>query len=292
MKKSVRIFEKTTELTLLLCALVSILSVIFISVFIFKEGLPLFQKVGFFDFLFGGDWSPTGNPPSYGIANFIIGSIAVTFLSLLFAMPIGIGVGIFLAEISGKRLASFCRAVVQLFAGIPSVIYGLFGYIAIAPIIRRFSSSTTGLGIFTAAIILALMILPTIINITEVSLLSVKRNLREASVALGATDWYTISRVVLPAAKTGIAAGAVLGMGRAVGETMAVLMVAGNSVSRPGGILDLTRTLTMNIATDMKYASGDHYTSLFTTGIVLFVFILVLNLASNFLINRSIRGEK
>lgn len=280
--------ELITEKILLFAALLSILSVLFITLFIVIEGAPLFRKVGIFKFLFGKDWSPTGEPPKFGILPFIMGSIWITLGALVIAVPIGLSVGIFMAEIARGRIARFLRSVIELLAGIPSVIYGLFGYIAIAPIIRAATSSNTGLGILTASIVLAIMILPTIINITEVSIRAVPLEYKEGSLALGATHWQAIYKTLVPAAKSGIIAGIILGMGRAIGETMAVLMVAGNSIQMPKGLLSHARTLTMNIATDMKYAAGDHWTSLFTTGIVLFVFILALNLVVQSLLKRSL----
>jgi phosphate transport system permease protein len=279
--------EVVVERILMVAAFISVLSVIFITIFIFSEGAPLFRKVGIFEFLFGSEWKPTADPPKFGILPFIAGSLWVTISALIFAVPIGLMVGIFMAEMAKGRFARIIRSVVELLAGIPSVIYGLFGYIAIAPIIRRLFDSPTGLGVLTASIVLSIMVLPTIINITEVSLRAVPHDLKEGSLALGTTHWHTIVHILVPTAKSGIVAGVILGMGRAIGETMAVLMVAGNSILMPTGLLSLTRTLTMNIATDMKYASGDHWTSLFTTGIVLFVFILILNIVVQILLKRA-----
>lgn len=281
-------------------ALVSVVSVVFIIVFIFKEGLPLFKVTSVWRFISSSLWKPTGTPPEYGILSFIAGSLWITAGALVFSVPIGISCGIFMAEIANKTHTRILRSIIELLAGIPSVIYGLFGYMAIAPLIRKMFSnpalkpyglfSATGLGVLTASIVLAIMILPTIINITEVSLKAVPQDLKAASLALGATRWITIYRVVLPAARSGITAGVILGIGRAVGETMAVMMVAGNAVIMPNGLLSLARTLTMNIATDMAYASDYHYTALFTTGIVLFVFILMVNGSVQYILKKSV-GE-
>ncbi len=284
--------ESIVERFLAFCAFLSVLSVVFITVFIFLEGIPLFEVTGVFDFLFGTVWEPTGDPARYGIVPFIAGSLWVTAGSLILALPIGLSVGIFMAEYAKGVFARAVRSVVELLAGIPSVIYGLFGYIAIAPIIRATTSSNTGLGITTASIVLAIMVLPTIINITEVSLRAVPAELKEASLALGATHWHTIVHTLIPAARSGIMAGVVLGMGRSIGETMAVLMVAGNAVKMPSGPLSLTRTLTMNVATDMSYASGYHWTSLFTTGMVLFFFILIINITVQILMKRAVKDMK
>jgi len=271
-----RFREAFVEKLLLACALVSVLSVVFITIFIFQKGAPLFRSVGVPDFLFGLEWEPTGNPPKYGILPFIVGSFFVTFLSLLIAVPVGVACGIFLAEMAKGRTARIIRSVVELLAGIPSVVYGFFGIVAVSSVVRTLFGGT-GFNVLSASLVLAIMVLPTIINITEVSLRAVPVEFKEGSYALGATQWQSILNVLLPAARSGILAGIVLGMGRAVGETMAVLMVGGNAPIMPTGPLSKVRTLTMNVVTDMGYASGDHMTALFTTGIVLFFFIFALN---------------
>lgn len=291
MKSSKSFMESTVEKVFLFSALLSVISVFFITVFIFKEGLPLFKVVNPLEFLFSSKWSPTGEPPQFGILPFMMGSIWVTVGALIISVPIALAVGIFMAEMANEKMAELLRSVVALLAGIPSVIYGLFGYIAISPIVRRVFGSPSGLGVLTASIVLAIMTLPIIISITEVSLRAVPHELKEASLALGATHWMTIYRVMIPSSRSGILAGIVLGMGRAIGETMAVLMVAGNAVTMPKGPLSLTRTLTMNIATDMKYAADDHSVSLFTTGIVLFIFILGINMLVQYLSKKAVNKE-
>ncbi len=273
-----------------ICASVSVISVVFITFFIFQQGLPLFAKVNPFSFLFSPKWEPVGNPPSFGIFSFLVGSVYVTFGALLISVPIGIACGIFLAEIAKGPVSRILKTVVELLAGIPSVIYGLFGIVFISSFVRE-AFGGNGFSVLSASIILAIMTLPTIINMTEVSLRAVPHDLKEGSLALGATHWQTIIRVLIPAARSGIIAGVVLGMGRAVGETMAVLLVAGNAPLMPTGPLSMVRTLTMNIITDMSYAEGDHMTSLFTTGIVLFVFILVLNLIVQAVLKHSIKEQ-
>jgi phosphate transport system permease protein len=276
--KAKRFFEGGLEKTFLVSALSSITSVILMTVFIFRQGLPLFAHVSVPDFLFSTDWNPSRTPnPGYGILSFIVGALFVTFLSLLIAVPIGIASGIFLSEMAGRRAGGFLRAAVELLAGIPSVIYGLFGIAAVVPVVRQLFGGN-GYSVLSSSIILAIMTLPTIINMTEVSIHTVPRELREGSWALGATKWQTIVGVLIPAARSGIITGVVLGMGRALGETMAVLLVGGNAPIMPTGPLSMVRTLTMNIITDMAYAEGDHLTSLFTTAIVLFIFILALNI--------------
>lgn len=289
-KKDTPLHERIIEKFLLLFACVSSISVIGITFFIFEEGLPLFGHISVGRFLFSTDWSPTADTQSFGIFAFTIGSILVTAISLVFAVPIGIATGVFMAEYASPRWASVVRKGIELLAGIPSVIYGLFGFFFIAPIIRETTSSTTGLGITTAGIILAIMVLPTIITTTEVSLRAVPRELKEGSLALGSTHWQTIIRTLIPAAGSGIIAGVVLGIGRSIGETMAVLMVAGNAPIMPTSIFSNTRTLTMNIVTDLKYAEVGslHETSLFTTGIVLFIFILIINMGVHHFMRRSL----
>jgi phosphate transport system permease protein len=283
--------ERGAEGILLACALLSVLAVALITVFLFARGLPLFAKASLTEFLFSTRWEPTASEPHYGILAFIVGSLLVTGLSLIIAVPAGLAVGIYLAELSGKRASRAIRTAVELLAGIPSVIYGLFG-IAVVSTASRAVFGGSGYGLGSAAIVLAIMTLPTIVNVTEVSLRAVPRELKEGSLALGATRWQTIVRVQVPAARSGIIAGAVLGMGRAIGETMAVLMVGGNAPVMPKGLDGMIRTLTMNIITDMSYAKDDHLTSLFATGIALFVFILALNVAVQAALKRSLAGAE
>ncbi len=291
MKKSTRMLESGLERLFLISALVSITSVILMTFFIFQRGLPLFAKVSPIDFLFSSDWNPSrAGDPGYGILSFIVGALFVTFLSLAIAVPIGISTGVFLSEMAGRKTGGFLRAAVELLAGIPSVIYGLFGIAFVVPIVRTLFGGN-GYSVLSASIILAIMTLPTIINMTEVSVRSVPRELREGSFALGATQWQTIAGVLFPAARSGIITGVVLGMGRALGETMAVLLVAGNAPIMPTGPLSMVRTLTMNIITDMSYAEGDHLTALFSTAIVLFAFILGLNIFIQLALKSAVKAE-
>ena len=279
MKKALRIFESGLEKTFLASALIATASVVLMTAFIFARGLPLFAQVSPVDFLFSTDWNPSreGNP-GYGIHSFIVGALSVTALSLAIAVPVGVATGVYISEMAGRAAGSFIRASVEVLAGIPSVIFGLFGIAFVVPLVRTVFGGN-GYSVLSSGIILAVMTLPTIINMTDISLRSVPRELREGSWALGATRWQTIAGVLLPAGRSGIITGIVLGMGRALGETMAVLMVGGNAPMMPTGPLSMVRTLTMNIITDMSYAEGLHLTSLFTTAIVLFAFILALNFA-------------
>jgi phosphate transport system permease protein len=238
------------------------------------------------EFFFSIDWFPTAEVPSFGIGAFILGSIIVTVLALLFSVPIGVLVGVFLSEMAKGRVASVLGSVVQLLASIPSVIYGIFGVVILAPVVRTLFGGS-GYSLLSAAIILGIMTLPTIISITRVSIRAVPQEYREGSLALGSTNSQTIIKVLIPAARSGILAGVVLGMGRAIGETMAVLMVGGNAPNLSKGLTDSVRTLTMNIVTDMSYADGYHLTALFTTAIALFIFILANNMTVHLILRKS-----
>jgi phosphate transport system permease protein len=272
-----RLLERGVERAFLGSALVSISSVVLMTLFIFRSGLPLFREVSVASFLFSADWNPSAAEPRYGILAFVVGSFFVTALALAVAVPIGISTGVFIAEMAGRRAGAILRSTVELLAGIPSVVYGLFGIYCVVPLVRA-AFGGNGYSVLASALILAVMTLPTIVNMTEVSVRSLPRELREGSYALGATKWQTIAGVLLPGARSGIVAGVALGMGRAVGETMAVLLVGGNAPVMPTGPLSMVRTLTMNVITDMSYAEGTHLSALFATAIVLFGFILALNL--------------
>ena len=276
---------KGVQAFLFLFAITSVVIVLFISFFIFYRGLPLFEKYSFLKFISSSEWEPMADEPSFGILSFLAGSLYVTLVSLIIAIPMGIGSAIYMAELSIKKTASVLRRIVELLAGIPSVIFGFIGVTVISRFVR-FLFGGTGFSVLTGGIVLSLMILPTIISVAEVSIRSVPRELKEGSLALGATNLQTIFRVIIPAAKKGITAGVILSIGRSVGETMAVLMVAGNAPVMPDGILSMTRTMTMNIVTDMGYAEGDHMTALFSTAIVLFIFILIINLSVNYFTHR------
>jgi phosphate transport system permease protein len=254
-------------------AMVCFLVLLAIAVFIFKDGLPAFREIGIFDFLFGTVWRP--GQDQYGIAGMIIGSLLVTAGSLLLAVPLGIACAILLAEVAPYRVRQIIRPAVELLVGIPSVVYGLVGLVLLVPAIGRIAGS--GFSVLAASIVLMAMVLPTIISITEDSIRAVPVSYKEGALALGATHWQAIRQVILPAAKSGIGAAVVLGMGRAVGETMAMIMVIGNSILIPKSPFDPARTLTGNIAVEISYATGVHESALFATGIVLFLFILLLN---------------
>lgn len=272
-----RFKERSGRVFLLLCALVSVAAVLLISLFIFQQGLPMFGDVSISRFLFSTNWRPSGEPATYGIASFVVASVVVTVLSLLFATPIALASAVYLAEFAKGRTVTILRSSIELLAGIPSIIYGLFGIAVIVPAVRNLFGGN-GYSLLAASIILAIMILPTIINVSEVSIRAVGQELRNASVAMGATSWQTISRVIVPASRSGIITSIVLGLGRAIGETTAVLLVGGNAPIFPASPISMGRTLTMNIVTDMSYAEGTHMSALFATAMLLFVFILALNL--------------
>lgn len=275
--------ERAIGRGLLLVAFSSISVLGLITLFIFVEGLPTMQGVGVWQFLAGTRWAPSAS--AYGILPMILGSFWVTLGALVIGVPLGIACAVFLVELAPPRAAAVLRPAIQLLAGIPSVIYGFWGLTIIVPLIRNYLGGP-GLSILAGAIILGIMILPTVITISEDSLRALPRSYKEASLSLGATHWQTIWRVMLPAARSGIVAAVVLGMGRAVGETMAVIMVLGNAVQIPDSILDPARTLTTNIGIEMAYASGVHRGALFATGIVLFVIIMALTGAANAITRR------
>jgi len=266
--------DRLVKLALLVLAFSAVAILVVITVFIFEEGTPIMFKYGFKKFLLGLDWYPSEK--SFGLLPMIVGSLAVTFGALIIGVPLGLACAIYLTEFSSRRLRRILKPVIELLAGIPSVVYGFIGVVILVPFIRT-TLGGPGLSVLAASIILGIMILPTIISISIDSLQAVPRSYREGSIALGTTRWQTTRMVMIPAARSGIIASIVLGMGRAIGETMAVIMVAGNAVSIPGSPLSPVRTLTSNIALEMGYASGEHRQALFATGVILFIIIMILN---------------
>jgi len=270
--------EKLIQITLAIIAFSAISFLLLITFFIFFEGTPVIIKYGIRNFLFGLDWYPTEK--SFGILPMIIGSIEVTIGALVIGIPLGLACSITLTEFSSKRLRQILKPVIELLAGIPSVVYGFIGVVILVPFIRD-NFGGPGLSVLAASIILGIMILPTIISISIDSLLAVPKSYREGSIALGATKWQTVVMVIFPAARSGIITSIILGMGRAIGETMAVIMIAGNAINIPRSILDPVRTLTSNIALEVGYSTGEHRQALFATGIILFIIIMVLNSVAN-----------
>lgn len=263
---------------MLVCATVSAAVLLAIAVFIFRESLPAFSQIGLLDFLLGTEWNPRpvgDQSPQYGILAMILGTVLVTLGALIFAIPLGLGCALLLAEVAPHRVHQILRPAVELLTGIPSVVYGLVGLVLIVPMIRQIGGP--GLSLAAGVIVLAAMVLPTIISISEDSIRAVPRAYREGALALGATSWQTTWRVVLPAARSGIAASIVLGMGRAVGEAMALVMVIGMATAIPKSPLDPARPLAPSIALETNYASGVHLSALFAIGVVLLVFIIIIN---------------
>ena len=288
--------EKLMQGVFFIAACTSVLAVALICVFLFINGVPAMKEIGFVKFLTGTVWRP--NNDIYGIFPMIMGSIYVTAGAILIGVPIGILKSVFMAKYCPKQIYPVLKGATELLAGIPSVIYGFFGLVVMVPAIREFGKTLRQAGILhkggdgnsilTASLLLGMMILPTIIGVTESNIRAVPSQYYEGSLALGATHEQSIFKVVLPAAKSGVIAGVVLGIGRAIGETMAVIMIAGNQARLPESIFEGVRTMTANIVLEMGYASGLHREALIATGVVLFVFILIINF-SVALLNR--RGE-
>lgn len=281
--------EKMMRAVFFTAACASVLAVALICVFLFINGIPAMVKIGVFDFLSGTTWRP-GND-IYGILPMILGSIYVTAGAILIGVPVGLLTAVFMAEYCPKKIYKPLKTATELLAGIPSIVYGFFGLVVLVPLIRSIDPKhINGNSILTASVLLGMMILPTIIGVTESAIRSVPRHYYEGSLALGATKERSIFFVVLPAAKSGMMAAVVLGIGRAIGETMAVMMVAGNQPRMPQGLLKGVRTLTSNIVMEMGYASGLHREALIATAVVLFVFILAINFTVACL-NRKITRE-
>lgn len=274
-----RAFEKIVETFFLLCALVGVVSVMAIILFVFYKGLhPFFGEdpYGFTAFITGTRWAPGENV--YGIFYMIVASVLSTFGAILIGVPVGLMTAVFIAELAPDRLVKIIKPAVELLAGIPSVLYGAFGLGVIVPIIKKISPMVQGQSMLAVILVLTIMILPTIVQLSETSLRAVPKAYREASYGLGGSKIQTIFKVTIPAAKSGILSAAVLGIGRAIGETMAVMMIAGNPTSGlPKSIWSMVRPLTTNIAMEMSYASGRQAEMLFATGVVLFIFIMIVN---------------
>jgi phosphate transport system permease protein len=269
-------------------AVISVLLLGMIVLFLFREGLPLFRQISVGRFLFGSDWYPTYNPPEFGIWPLIVGSAIVTGFSCLIAVPFGILSAVYIAEIAPAWTKELLKSVIELLAGLPSVVLGFFGMVILAPWMQETFDLPTGLNIVNASVMLAVMAIPTIASISEDALYAVPREYKEASYALGATKYETIARVSIPAALSGISTAVILGMSRAIGETMVVLMVAGGSAALPRGIFDSVRPMPASIAAEMgeaPFGSG-HYHALFATGIVLFAITLAFNLIADHISHR------
>ena len=278
--------EKIMSGVFLTVALTSIIAVLLICIFLFVNGIPAISKIGVFSFLFGDEWSPSNTPATFGIFPMILGSLYVTAGAILFGVPIGILTAVFMAKMCPKRLYKIIKPALDLLAGIPSIVYGFFGLMIIVPMIQNIFGGN-GKSIVTASILLGIMILPTVIGISESAIRAVPNSYYEGSLALGASHNRSVYFAVVPAAKSGIFASVVLGIGRAIGETMAVVMVAGNQARMPNGLFKGARTLTANIVMEMGYATDLHREALIATGVVLFVFILIINLSFSLIKRRD-----
>lgn len=269
-------FEGFMKGIFILCALMSIIAIILICIFIFAGGIPFIAEYGLKNFLLGTQWKPSNTPPSYGILPMILGSLYVTGGAIVLGVPVGILTATYLSKFCSKKLYMILKPSINLMAGIPSIIYGFFALTVIVPIMRDVLGGT-GMNIITASILLGIMILPTIIGMSEASIRAVPSSYYEGSVALGATHERAVMSVILPAAKSGILSSVILGIGRAIGETMAVILIAGNQPRMPAGLTKGVRTLTTNIVMEMAYAADTHREALIATAVVLFVFILIIN---------------
>ncbi len=299
-KGYVSFMEQLMECVFTLCGLSAVAAVAAITIYMIISGTPAIFKVGITEMLFGTVWAPTAAEPSFGIAYIVLTSIIGTVMSIVIGVPIGLMTAVFMSEMAEKRTAAIVKPAVELLAGIPSIVYGLLGLLIINPAMGRiekilFSNSENhvmngGANLISAVLVLSIMILPTVINVSETSLRAVPLSVRQASLALGATKIQTIFRVTIPAAKSGIITAVVLGVGRAVGEAMAIVLVSGNTVNIPLPF-NSVRFLTTGIVSEMGYASGLHRETLFTIGLVLFVFIMIINIVINFILEGGDKNE-
>ena len=281
--------EFIIEKLILLCGLASIFFVILIFLFLLREGLAVFKTVPLFKFLFGKSWYPISEPPQLGILPLIAGSLIVTLGAAVISIPIGIGSAIYIAEIAPVRLKEILKAGVELLAAIPSVVLGFVGMITLVPFIKNLFHLPTGLTAFSGSVMLAFMAMPTIVSIAEDALYSVPKSYKEGAFALGATHWQTIYRIILPAASSGLLASIMLGLGRVIGETMAVMMITGNAAVMPHTIMQPVRTLTATIAAEMGEAvvGSEHYFALFAIGIVLFIISFAINVTADLFLHQK-----
>ncbi len=288
-RKKRRIFENTVHGVFLVLGLITVACVLVITVYLVISGIPAIAEIGLFKFLFGKTWASTAAEPSYGILPFILTSIYGTAGAIVIGVPIGLLTAVYLAKIASPRVRSVMQSAVSLLAGIPSVVYGLVGMLVLVPGIRKIFNVPDGSGLLAAIIVLAVMILPSIIKVSVTSLEAVPKEYEDASLALGATPVETYFKVSLPAAKSGIAAAVVLGVGRAIGEAMAVMMVSGNVPNMPG-LFQSVRFLTTAVASEMSYSAGLQRQALFSIALVLFLFIMLINATLNFFLKRNKEG--
>ena len=286
MKKTANYIEKSMNVIFTLCGFLAVGFVILITGFLLVSGTPAIGKIGITDFLFGTEWASTAQPPSYGILPFILTSVYGTFGAIIIGVPLGLMCAIFVAKMANDKVSKVVRTSVDLLSGIPSVVYGLVGMIIIVPLVREVFNLPDGANLFSAIIVLTIMILPSVISVSETAIKTVPKEYEEASLALGATKTETVFKVIVPAAKSGIITSIVLGIGRSIGEAMAVMMVAGNVANMPG-LFKSVRFLTTAVASEMSYSSGLQREALFSIALVLFVFILIINLVLNLIVKRE-----
>ena len=286
-----KMFEAVVHGIFLLLGLITVGCVLLITVYLIISGIPAIQKIGLVPFLTGEVWSSTSAEPKYGILPFILTSVYGTAGAIVLGVPIGFLTAVYLSKVAPKKVRTVLEAAVSLLAGIPSVVYGLVGMMVLLPAIRKTFHLPDGASLFAAIIVLAVMILPSIIKVSVTALEAVPHEYEDASLALGATEVETYFRVSVPAAKSGIAAAVVLGVGRAIGEAMAVMMVSGNAPNMPGSIFESVRFLTTAVASEMSYSSGLQRQALFSIALVLYLFILLINAALNFFLKRDKEGN-
>ena len=290
LKKTAKLLEKTMYLIFSVCGIAAVLFVLLITAFLVVSGTPAIKEIGLSDFLFGRVWASTANEPTYGILPFVLTSVYGTLGAIIIGVPIGIMCAVFIAKMAPRKIAGAVRSAVDLLAGIPSVVYGLVGMIIVVPFVREAFNLPDGANLFSAIIVLAVMILPSVISVSETAIKAVPKEYEEASLALGATKTETVFKVVVPAAKSGILTSVVLGIGRAIGEAMAVMMVSGNVANMPK-LFGSVRFLTTAVASEMSYSSGLQREALFSIALVLFVFILIINLLLNLVVKRGGKNE-
>ena len=285
-KKAANFIEKSMNIIFTLCGFLAVAFVILITGFLLTSGMPAIGKIGITDFLFGTEWASTASTPSYGILPFILTSVYGTLGAIIIGVPLGLMCAIFVAKMANDKIAKTVRTSVDLLSGIPSVVYGLVGMIIIVPLVREAFNLPDGANLFSAIIVLTVMILPSVISVSETAIRAVPKEYEEASLALGATKTETVFKVIVPAAKSGILTSVVLGIGRSIGEAMAVMMVSGNVANMPG-LFKSVRFLTTAVASEMSYSSGLQREALFSIALVLFVFILIINLVLNLIVKKD-----
>ena len=285
-KKAANVIEKSMNIIFTFCGFLAVAFVILITGFLFTSGMPAIGEIGLYDFLFGTEWASTAATPSYGILPFILTSVYGTIGAIIIGVPLGLMCAIFVAKMANDKIGKLVRSSVDLLSGIPSVVYGLVGMIIIVPMVREAFNLPDGANLFSAIMVLTVMIFPSVISVSETAIRAVPKEYEEASLALGATKTETVFKVIVPAAKSGILTSVVLGIGRSIGEAMAVMMVSGNVANMPG-LFKSVRFLTTAVASEMSYSSGLQREALFSIALVLFVFILIINLVLNLIVKKD-----